>query len=76
MSPAPPIEPQSHLPTVGRRQRPSSLTHGAPRSRERDVAQRVPQRASESAETGSCTHGSQRTIESAGREDRQSERES
>ena len=26
MSPAPPIEAQSHLPTVGRRQRPSSLT--------------------------------------------------
>ena len=43
---------------------------------ERDIAQRVPQRASEGAETGRCSRGSQRTIESAGREDRQSERES
>ena len=48
------------------------LPHGMPL----DLAERVSQRASEGAETGSCTRSSQRTIEGAGREDRQSERES
>ena len=37
--------------------------HGALWGGERDVAERVYQRASEGGETGSCTRGGQRTIE-------------